>query len=106
MFELLAFEEMIHSISLPANAADIAAGNATASNTTDVKEYKLFDICRLYNITDEATQDELEDEDEDYVRVGPKCYTSAKPQDFIYELDGDLYNMTAYEDDKELLSKI
>jgi len=51
--------------------------------------------------------DEEDNLDEDgNIKVGEKCFSASRPLDFIYELEGDIYNMTAYEDDKELLKKI
>jgi len=67
------------------------------------------DVCKLYNITSEETEEELfkdADEDDKPVEISEKCYSSKRPIDFIYERQDDVYNLTAYEDDVELLDKI
>lgn len=36
----------------------------------------------------------------------PKCFSTQKPLDFIYEKYNDTYNLSRYDDDQELLEKV
>ena len=46
--------------------------------------------------------------DDDYcvVPVMPKCKSSPRPIDFIYERKDDIFNIDKYKTDKELVDKI
>ena len=46
--------------------------------------------------------------DDDYcvVPVMPKCKSSPRPIDFIYERKDDIFNIEKYKTDKELVDKI
>ena len=72
----------------------------------------LADLCELYNITSEEQDEDLEDDcdkNKKYgcpVKVKPKCFTTQRPLDFVYERWNDTYNLTRYDSDKELVDKI
>ena len=40
------------------------------------------------------------------VKLKPKCTTTFRPLDFVYERFNDTYNISRYDDDKELVDKI
>ena len=81
-------------------------------NRGQVEELGLADLCELYNITSEEQDEDLEDDcdkNKEYgcpVKVRPKCFTTQRPLDFIYERWNDTYNLTRYDSDKELVDKI
>lgn len=68
------------------------------------KLINLRDICQQYNLTEEEDQEKIGPTEP--VVLGPKCFTTQKPLDFIYEKYNDTYNLSRYEDDRDLLEKI
>ena len=72
----------------------------------------LADLCQQYNITSEEDDEDLEDdcnENKPYgcpVKLAPKCFSTQRPLDFVYERWNDTYNISRYDTDKELVDKI
>lgn len=72
----------------------------------------LGDLCELYNVTTEEMDEDLEDdcdEDKEYgcpVKLKPKCFSTPRPLDFVYERWNDTYNISRYDNDQELIDKI
>ena len=113
MYEMVDFEDFLYSIKLPYNQTlGTAKKPNDVSNYTGPAELGLYDLCELRNITTEEMDEDLEedcDQDDPYdcpVKLKPKCTTTFRPLDFVYERFNDTYNISRYDDDKELVDKI
>ena len=56
--------------------------------------------------------EDLEDDcnkDKEYgcpVKLKPKCFSTSRPLDFVYERWNDTYNISRYDNDQELIDKM
>ena len=106
--EMIEFENFFLNITVPVppgnETADIAAGEPPTL-------VSFYDLCVKYDVTDEIQEQQWKYDcvvDDDYcvVPVMPKCKSSPRPIDFIYERKDDIFNIEKYKTDKELRDKI
>jgi predicted RND superfamily exporter protein len=97
---MIDFEEILYSVGVETDA-HITKDPETNKAYTPTGEIMYLDqLCMQFNYT-------IDDGEELGVPfIPPKCQTTQKPLDFIYEKYNDVYNLTRYKDDGELLDKI
>ena len=71
-----------------------------------------YELCRQKNVTDSRVEKMAARACKEYgdefclVEAEPKCVTSAKPIDFIYERKDDIYNLDRYKTREDLIAKV
>ena len=109
---MVEFEKFLFSIKLPSDYYDVVV-NSTTPGIPVGEEFGLADVCELYNITSEETEDLIDDIKCDKnipydcpAQISEKCFHTPSPLDFVYERFNDTYNISRYDDDAELVDKI
>ena len=106
LYAQLEMEEYLYSLKLPSDYLD---PDPLKKNVTFIG---LGDLCELYNLTTEEMDEDLEEDcnkDKEYgcpVKLKPKCFSTSRPLDFVYERWNDTYNISRYDNDQELIDKI
>lgn len=99
---MIAYEEILMQIKIYDDAYIDDNNEFFEGGEGKLISYK--DFCQQFNYTEEGDQKRIGPTDP--VDLGPKCFTTQKPLDFVYEKYNDTYNMTSYRDDNDLLEKI
>ena len=106
--EMVKFDEFVMSQKFQAppgnETANIEAGEPPTM-------YSFTDLCKPEKPLDQIKLDEWAQKcnsDEVYCLTPrkPRCYTTPKPLDFVYEVQTDSWNIDRYSNDRELVAKI
>ena len=95
------FEEYLYSIKLPSDYLETGSKDTSVNSTM----LGLYDLCEQYNITTEERDEDLEEDcnkDKEFgcpVKLKPKCFSTQRPLDFVYERWNDTYNISRYDND-------
>ena len=110
--EMVKFEEFLYNLKLPYTYTDYVGIYNPTEDYDGPDMIGLGEICQKYNLTTEDEDEDLEDDcdpDEPYdcpVKLKEKCFATQRPLDFVYERFNDTYNISRYDNDKELVDKI
>ena len=103
---MIDFEEMLFNVPYEWSDTDYNAQEGNLERPMKGKKLYFKDLCQQYNSTDDD-EDPLEQVGPTPpVKIPPKCKSTQKPHDFVYEKYNDTYNLTSYSDDKALLEKV
>ena len=108
--ELVTFEEYLYGLKLPYHMDNL--NPISKENYAGPEMLGLGDLCKRYNLTTEKMDEDLEEDcnpDKPFdcpVKLKPKCFSTDTPLHFVYERWNDTYNISRYDNDKELVDKI
>ena len=105
---MIDYEQALYNVTVPDDATySKDATEPYPGGGEGSKNVTLYDVFQQFNFT----VDDDEEQQIGYtprVELGPKCFVTQRPLDFVYEKYNDTYNITeaAIKDNKELLERI